>query len=262
MQKYIKLLIIITIFSAITAFVSSFLYQTNQVIQQDIELDGGDARIAIILDDVGSEILPVQRLLVSPYPLTFSIIPRSTYAHELSQDIWAANKEVMLHMPMEPLQYNLIKSYPLKLLKGMPAAQIKQHLQEALAEVQFVSGINNHMGSAFTQDKAMIDPLMEFIKSQDMFFIDSMTGPKSVGHKLAQQHNVSYAIRDVFLDGEPDKKYIRKQIIELQGVALKKGRAVGIAHIDRPNTVEVLLEMLPKIEANGFQLVFASQIVR
>jgi polysaccharide deacetylase 2 family uncharacterized protein YibQ len=67
-------------------------------------------------------------------------------------------------------------------------------------------------------------------------------------------------MRDVFLDNSSEPEEIRKQIRELVRIAKTKGAAIGIGHFRR-NTVTVLQEELPKLEAQGIELVPASEIV-
>ncbi|MFC1595873.1 divergent polysaccharide deacetylase family protein [Candidatus Margulisiibacteriota bacterium] len=225
-------------------------------------LQNGEAKVAIILDDVGGDKEVVARLLELPYPLTFSIIPRSTYAHELSQDIWHAGKEVMLHMPMEAKDKNLSKPYIIKLDKNMPATEIRHNLDAAMAELDFVCGINNHMGSAFTKNKKLVTVLMQYIRKQNIYFIDSRTNYSNPTRALARKWGVPYAARDVFLDDQPGKDYVFAQLNRLKTMALQNGLAIGIGHIQKKTTISALQQALPSIEEQGIKLVFVSEIVK
>jgi len=219
-------------------------------------------KVAIILDDVGKDRQVVNKLIALPYPITFSIIPRSSYACEISEDIWGAGKEVMLHMPMEADKAELITAYNVKLTLKMSQQQIINELERGLEEVQFVSGVNNHMGSAFTRDKDSMTTVFQYLAKKKLFFVDSKTNNKNPTKRLANEFNVPFAARDIFLDIDPDPEAVRNQFYKLIEVAKQKGKAVAIGHIQRPTTIVVLQEMLPKIEEAGVKLVFASELVR
>ena len=219
-------------------------------------------QVAIILDDVGKDPHVVNKLIALPYPITYSIIPRSTYAYEISEDIWAAGKEVMLHMPMEADKSELIVSFNVKLTLKMNQRQIENELERGLEAVKFASGINNHMGSAFTRDKDSMTAVFQYLAKKKLFFIDSKTNNKNPTKRLASEFNVPFAARDIFLDIDPAPEAIRNQFYKLIEVAKQKGKAVAIGHIQRPTTIIVLQEMLPKIEEAGVKLVFASELVR
>jgi len=257
MKRNLKFILLLAVISALLALGWLFLSQRYDVGRSSSAV----AKIAIILDDVGEDNAAVEDLLQLPYPLTFSILPRSTYAHELSREIWGADQEVMLHMPMEAENSRLSMSYLLKLTQDMSALEIQNAMDEALSEITFVAGVNNHMGSAFTKNRNLMTILMQYLAEKGLYFIDSKTSQRTSAHILARQWKVRFAARDVFLDGQPGPDYVRQQLRRLKQIALQTGSAVGIGHIQRPVTIAVLKEMLPEMEENGIKLVFASEIV-
>ena len=65
----------------------------------------------------------------------------------------------------------------------------------------------------------------------------------------------------MFLDNQKDHDYIRGQFQHLLDVAKEQGRAIAICHF-RPDTAEVLGEVLPQLEGEGVTLVHASELVQ
>ncbi len=63
-----------------------------------------------------------------------------------------------------------------------------------------------------------------------MFFIDSVTTPRTVGQSLAREMGVKTGRRDVFLDNEQNSAYIRGQLAQAVRMAKKKGYAIVICH--------------------------------
>ena len=71
-----------------------------------------------------------------------------------------------------------------------------------------------------------------------------------------------YAVRDVFLDNEPDDlTAIHRQLAILEQTARERGYAVGIGH-PHDGTVTALQQWIPEMQARGFALVPISAIVR
>lgn len=65
----------------------------------------------------------------------------------------------MIHVPMEPkTKANLA---PDTLTTEMDEAEIKNGLQTMLQKFKNVRGINNHMGSQFTEDKRRMNYVMD-----------------------------------------------------------------------------------------------------
>jgi len=218
-------------------------------------------RVAIIIDDLGYGGEATERLLsLQNVPLTLAILPNLPYSKEIAQRAHEAGFEIMLHLPMEPLNENI----PLE--KGtitcdMDDKQIRESLENALESIQWVVGVNNHMGSKATSDKRVMELVLGVLKEKGLFFVDSRTTPASYGYQMAKQLGLRCASRDIFLDGVDDEEYIKEQVIKLFELAKKRGKALGIGHV-RDKTVDVLYEMLPEAgEKFGVNLVFASQIL-
>ncbi len=94
-----------------------------------------------------------------------------------------------------------------------------------------------------------------------MYFLDSFVSSASVCANLAKEIVVGFARRDVFLDNVLDREYIKSQISKLKAKAATRGYAIGIGH-DRRVTLEVLAEVMPEIEKEGYKFVFVSDLVK
>jgi len=147
------------------------------------------------------------------------------------------------------------------LLVGLDDDAIRKRLDWALAQFEGFVGINNHMGSKFTEDAAGMAVVMGELKNRQLLFLDSRTTSASVGAHLARRIGVPHIERNVFLDHANTVEAIRKQISSLEMVAKKHGWAVGIGH-PREATLKVISEWLPQLEARGFELVPLSALVK
>ena len=102
---------------------------------------------------------------------------------------------------------------------------------------------------------------MQDIRNRGLYFLDSRTTSKTVAYNVARELGVPCAKRDVFIDVENSREFIRGSLWDLAERAGKRGFAVGIGH-SRPLTLEVLKEEIPKIAARGYQFVHLSDVVR
>jgi uncharacterized protein len=214
---------------------------------------------AIILDDFGYDFSGMERLRGMYLPVTVSILPNLGASRKTADLARAAGYEVMLHLPMAPRESARLEKNTLS--PGMSSDQIRQQIEKDLDSIGLVSGVNNHMGSLATADPKLMEMVVSDLKGRGLFFVDSVTGPKSVAFRTAREMGMDAAQRDVFLDNESDPEYIKGQIRELIQKALKNGRAIGIGH-DRPETLTVLKEMLPEFEKAGVSLVPVSRLVK
>ena len=84
---------------------------------------------------------------------------------------------------------------------------------------------------------------------------------ESVALKVALEEGVVATRRDVFLDNERSVEAVTHELQRLKAMARKKGYAVGIGH-PFPETLEVLERELPKLEADGFEVVTIGRILQ
>lgn len=218
----------------------------------------GSTQVAIIVDDGGYGGGITEEVLALDSTLTLSILPHAPHSTETARRAQELGFEVMLHMPME--NSSAQNAYPGQLVADMTPEEIQRLTVEALADVPGAVGVNNHTGSKFTSDATSMRAFLETIKPLNLFFIDSRTISTSTGYTVAQEMEIQSAARDLFLDHESDKAYIRERFQQLIELCKTQGSAIGICHFRR-NSVAVLQEMLPRIKEAGITIVHASELV-
>jgi polysaccharide deacetylase 2 family uncharacterized protein YibQ len=118
------------------------------------------------------------------------------------------------------------------------------------------------MGSGFTASIPGMAQVMVELKARGLLYLDSLTVPGAVGAPLADRLGVPFAVRDVFIDNDyQDHAAIRRQLQQLEQVALRRGAAIGIGH-PHTATLEELAIWLPEVRKRGFTLVPVSALVR
>ncbi|QEX17188.1 hypothetical protein FRZ44_24840 [Hypericibacter terrae] len=220
----------------------------------------GRPMIAIVIDDVGLDRANSARAIALPGPLTISFM---TYAEHLDQQSALAREhghELMLHVPMEPMDPSL-DAGPDALRTDLAPGELKRRLDWDLTRLSGIVGINNHMGSKFSRSTEGMNLVMQALRERGLLFLDSRTIADSVGSKEAAAYGVPHADRDVFLDDDQSPAKIDQMLAELERIARKRGYAVGIGH-PHPATIAALQRWLPTAAQRGFVLVPISAIVR
>lgn len=185
--------------------------------------------VAIVIDDMGYQRALGRRFLAIDQPLSFSFLPYAPFTKLLMREARSRHRDILLHVPLEPHDSSL-NIGPGALLTAMPAATITRIFNEDLAQVPLAIGVNNHMGSKFTESRAAMTPLLTAVKRHGLFFLDSLTTPHSVGFKLAEEMKIPAARRNVFLDNQDDRASVLKQLDLLVRLSRRHGSAIGIAH--------------------------------
>jgi len=216
-------------------------------------------KVAIIIDDLGYDRRIAQKFLDLDAGLTFAVLPLAPHTRLIAATIFKKGGELMLHLPMEPLEYPSVDPGPGALLSSMSADDLIAQLRENLSDVPGIKGVNNHMGSKLTAESARLYQVFSVLKQEGLFFIDSRSTAETVGRPSARLFQLPFAERDVFIDHVQDPDMIRLRVKELIQIARKNGEAIGIAHPSK-TTLRILEEMLPMLKKE-VQLVPASHVV-
>jgi polysaccharide deacetylase 2 family uncharacterized protein YibQ len=211
-------------------------------------------RIAIVVDDLGANEQVTEELLRLETPLTFSILPLQPFSRRIAKKAHNQGIEVILHLPMEPRGFPLKNPGKGALFVSMSTKELLRQLRKDLDAVPFITGVNNHMGSRFMEHNDKVKIVLQELKKQGFFFLDSRTSAKSTGYQIAQMLGMRAGERDLFLDNEADVQAIRVQLEQLIKTARDKRTAIGICH-PYPSTITALKEMVPKIKIDGIQIV-------
>ena len=215
--------------------------------------------IAVVIDDMGINLRRTADISSLQAPLTSAFL---TYGSSLKQQVKKAEQaghEIMVHVPMEPKSKTNLA--PDTLTTIMDEIEIKNGLQTMLHKFKNIRGINNHMGSQFTEDRRCMNYVMDVLRKNNLFFLDSKTSAQSVGRSVAREKRVAYAHRHVFLDNENKVEYVSRQLRLAEDIARRNGYAVAIGH-PKSATYQALKEWLPGLKEKKIKLVHMSEIVK
>lgn len=218
-----------------------------------------EARIAIIIDDIGYNLPLGHQAVAIDAPLTLAVLPFTPGASRLAEAGHRSGKEIMLHAPMSNFMDK--KLGPGALTPALDKPAFLQVLRDNIRDIPHVRGVNNHMGSELTTLAKPMQWLMEELLEQNLYFIDSLTNSDSVAYSTAREYGVTSQKRDVFLDNTQDEQAIEKAFNKLLRRARRNGYAIGIGH-PYPETLAVLERLLPGLSEQGVRLVPVSSLIR
>lgn len=217
-------------------------------------------KVAFIIDDLGYETGVAKKIMELEFPVALSILPFLRYSEFIAEEGRKYNQEIMLHLPMEPNNSD-VDPGPGVIKSDMSEEEIRQVVRDCILNFPYIIGTNNHMGSKITEDREIMEIVLEEIREYNLFFIDSITTKDSIAYEVAQEMEIKSAVRSVFLDNENDMEYIKGQMLEVQETALKEGVVIAIGH-SRINTFYVLKRMVPELIKAGIEIVPVSELVK
>ncbi len=218
-------------------------------------------RAAIVIDDLGQSFSHFEQLADLNIPLSIAVIPGLPASARTVSEASRRGIEMLLHQPMEPHEEGGKNPGAGVLLTSMTPEELRAQVRANLAAVPGAVGVNNHMGSRFTEDAAGLGVVMLEIKEHGLFWLDSRTTAQTRGIEVARAAGVPALERDFFIDAEVNADFIRRQVRKLIDVARAHGTAVGIGHPHR-ETIAILRELRDELLASGVALVPVSALVR
>jgi polysaccharide deacetylase 2 family uncharacterized protein YibQ len=235
---------------------NSSLPVTEQPAAEELVLPPkGSGKIALLIDDGGMNLALAERLLNIGVPVALAILPHLPHSGETAALVHEYEQTVFLHFPMEPLSYPSTDPGQGAVLVNMPELLIEQIVKQNVENLGgLVDGYNNHMGSALTEDATKMAQVFEHMKPYSTNFVDSNTSAKTVALATCQETaGYKCGLNRKFLDNENDHGYIRQKLYEMAAQS-NKGGIITIGHL-RPDTIAVLEEVVPQLQALGYQFV-------
>lgn len=225
------------------------------------------AKMVIVIDDFGSyDQSGVETMLSIDAPLTCAVMPMVDNSTINARQIRQANKEVILHMPMEAYVHLPDSWYgPMMIGNYDSREQVFKKLTTALYSIEGASGFNIHIGSGVCLKEDVVSAIYDWSIENKLPFLDSRTHINTVCEKVAKEKNIAYLGRDEFLEPEGDRSYagVTRHLMKGAELAKQKGYSIVIGHVGShggENTARAIKDALPKIKDMGIEIVTLSHL--
>ncbi|MEO8195934.1 MAG: divergent polysaccharide deacetylase family protein [Thermoanaerobaculia bacterium] len=221
------------------------------------------ARVAIVIDDLGRDVAAIEKLTAvlsgaGNAQVSYAVLPYESRTAEVVEALRRHGAEILLHLPMDP--EGTADPGPGALITGMSKSALAAATAAALAAVPGAIGVNNHMGSKLSSDRAAMAAILGEVRREGRYYLDSRTTAESVGFTVARELGIAAANRDIFLDDVAERSAIAAQFKKLLDLARERGAAIAIGH-PHPATLAVLAEEIPRAVAEGFEFVPVSYLL-
>lgn len=222
----------------------------NNFIYCSLTLSGVDKkpRLCIVIDDCGASKKKLTRFTELGIPITYTILPYQRHTTLIARSLAASGFDTLLHLPMEPRSPDMKALGKGALLIKMSRRKIKKKILAQLKKVPGVKGVNNHMGSLFTENTEKMEAVLKILKAKKLFFLDSATSPNSVCKVVASKVGVKCLRNNIFLDNIDSPKEIKKRLRQAIAQAVKNDYAIAIGHVTRKHTAGAIEDMRDELE--------------
>lgn len=219
-------------------------------------------RVAVILSGLGLSSAATEAAIQDlPGEVTLAFQPFADNVQQWIQLSRAAGHEVLLNLPMEPVDFPANDPGPRALFVTLSPDENQDRMRWALSRVSGYVGVVNHMGSRFTTSREAMQPILAELKARGLLFVDARSAARSVATILASEMEVPRAINDRFLDNrEVSRATVDARLAEVEQIARSAGVSIAIGQAF-PVTLERIRAWAATLEGKGIALVPISAVV-
>jgi polysaccharide deacetylase 2 family uncharacterized protein YibQ len=217
--------------------------------------DNGKPKIALVVGGLGLNAVATRAAIERlPPEVTLSFVPYSDSLQTWIDQARAAGHEVMLEIPMEPLDYPNNDPGPYALMAGASATETTKRLEWLLSRGAGYFAVTNYLGGRFLNAPPAMAAFTGALKARGLGFIDDGAGARrGIG-------GIPRASAGVVIDEQLSADGIDKALLGLEAQALQHGAALG-AGFSYPVTIEQVGRWAQGLAGRGYQLAPASAIV-
>jgi polysaccharide deacetylase 2 family uncharacterized protein YibQ len=216
--------------------------------------DNGRPKVALVIGGLGlnakSTRDAIERL---PPEITLSFVP---YADGLQGwiDMARANgHEVLLEIPMEPLDFPDNDPGPYTLMAADPPTQTVQRLEWLLSRATGYFGVTNYLGGRFVQSDKGMGAFTQALRQRGLAFIDD-------GSAAKRGQGVPRGSANQIVDDQLDSDAIDRRLLTLEASALQNGAALG-SGFAYPLTIAQVQKWAASVGQRGYALAPASAVM-
>jgi len=212
-------------------------------------------RIAIVVGDLGiSDAATTAALAKLPPVVTLAFAPYANDLRALAAHAREAGHEVLLQIPMEPLDYPNNDPGPRTLLTSLSNQDNIKRLHWVMGRMAGYVGLASYMGARFTASTQALTPVLREIAKRGLIYVDDGSSARSVAGQVAGTLNLPFAKADSVLDAVPTPVEIERALRRLEMTARAKGMAVGYASAQE-SSIEAISKWAKGAERRGILLV-------
>ncbi len=180
------------------------------------EKPGGKApgRIALVLYGFADDPQQAEAAFALPVPFAVALAPGAPASQGLFRAAHREGREIVLHLPLEPINYPQVSPGPGTVLVTMKPAEITGLTRRYLDQAEPVAAVANDMGSLATQDMTVMTAVYRELKRRHLTFIHLSPVAGAVCRPLAAELGVMYDEPDAVLDAEtrePDARALDRR---------------------------------------------------
>jgi len=225
---------------------------------------GHKPRAAIIIDNLGSDLLAARTFADIEAPLTFAVRASQPFSKEVAELASLFGREVLMQLPPEPERLAAAGTPRAETPRaGTPRAErggLLRRFGENLAGVPHAVGVTTEPGARLSGNAERMQWILDATQEHNLFLVELAGASPANSCDTAAAAAVGCVQSDVLLEDSSEEEAVRKQLDNVLQTARTRGDTVAVGHAT-PALAAALRSAVPEFAAAGVELVPASTIV-
>ena len=216
---------------------------------------GTQPRIAILVTGLGLN-QRLSRLAIRKLPGEVTLA-FSAYGRKLGDITAMARRqghELMLQIPMEPVDYPVNDTGPKTLLASRGLKENRPRLYWALGRFTGYFGVVNKRGGRYLSDRRAVAGFFSELQKRGLFFFRDQAGQGASLEKIAGQTGLGYAQATLQIEAVASKEGMKLNLQKLEIMARRSGIAIGVAGL-HPVSVDLIGKWAATLKEKGLHLI-------
>ena len=223
-----------------------------------------DARMAIVVYGFGDDLELAKTFVKLAAPFAVALPAGTRDGAGLFKAAREQGREVVLHLPLEPINYPQVDPGPGTILVTMKPQDIARLVRRYLDQSGPVAAVANHMGSLATQDMTVMAAIFRELHRQRVPFLHVSPAAGAVCKALSSELGVAYAEPDAVVEYEAKAAapaVLEKRWKSLLAEARDRGQLVVLVRAT-PATRKFLPAALDPKRLKGVSIVPLASLLR
>jgi polysaccharide deacetylase 2 family uncharacterized protein YibQ len=235
---------------------------------------GHKPRAAIIVDNLGSDLLGARTLADIQAPLTFAVRASQPFSKEVAELASLLGREVLMQLPPAPERLTIAETPRAETPRTeTPRAEtprtetprtqrggLLRWFGENLAGVPHAVGVTTEPGAGLSGNAEGMQWILDATKEHNLFLVEVAGASAANTCDAAAAAGVGCVHSDVLLDDTSEEEAVRKQLDNVLQTTHTRGDTVAVGHAT-PALAAALRAVVPEFAAAGVELVPASTVV-
>ena len=230
--------------------------------QPDTEGNFGVARVVLVIGGLGISQTSTQEAIGKlPGSVTLAFAPYGNSLARWMQEARKGGHELLLQIPMEPLDYPSTDPGPHTLKAAADLPENLANLHWSMSRITNYVGVTNYLGNKMLQQPGSLSPIFAELAERGVLFFEDGSVKNSVGEGVALKELLPYARADVLIDNIRSRSAIVEKLAKLSEQAKRTGLAIGVGNAF-PDTIALVADYARQAKENGIEITPLASVVK